>query len=115
MNIEELKQVGEILATLSGNAYQGYVLWVGSNLLSDIVTVAGWCLFAFMLYKIANKIIETIKENGDGYEEAKRLRREIEKTRGELIASIGWDVYKNFEGISEAAEHIRKNCTVVKK
>lgn len=88
VNIEELKQVGEMLATLSGHAYNGFLIWIGKEYLDIILKWAVWFAFWFMGFKAVAQIVRAVVGNID--KETARSQREEEFIRiGQLLRESG--------------------------
>lgn len=75
MNIDELKQVGEILATLSGDAFDGYLLWIAHMFFETTAITVLWGVFWVGLFKIAKKVVEPFTEHISEERVANELRR----------------------------------------
>lgn len=52
MNVDEIKQLGEMLGQLSGNAFDVYLLWIGKEVLSELSRMALWLSFIYAAYKV---------------------------------------------------------------
>lgn len=77
MNIDELKQVGEILAQLSGDAFDGYLLWIG---LQVFESTAGH-LFGVFLVVLGFKLLKGMISRKDDLVAVNRMRVELGLTR----------------------------------
>lgn len=65
VNIEELKQVGEILASLSGSAYDGYLLWIVKEYLEIVFFYSLWGGFWFGAFRLVNMAINRLANKKD--------------------------------------------------
>lgn len=93
MNIEELKQVSEMLATLSGQAFDGYLLWIGKEYLEMVLSWALWVTFWVLFFKFVMRIINVFVDQCEKDRGIDESRKELNK----LLSDI--DTRLNRKGI----------------
>lgn len=79
VNIEELKQVGEILASLSGSAYDGYLLWVGKEYLEIVFKFVLWGGFWVGFFKAAKFTVNRIMDKAEAEQRLNDMQEEFVK------------------------------------
>ena len=104
MNVEELKQVGDILSTLSGHAYNGFLIWIGKEYLDIVLKWVFWFVFWVMGFKVIGQIVNVISG-------AESARQEKEK----MLEEIDIKLMRNGIHVSRTpSEVIRDVCLLIK-
>lgn len=93
MNIEELKQVGEMLNSLKGAAYDGYLLWVGREYLDLLLSFCLWCLFWVGAYRFGRFAITKVNTEMEASAREKKQIREFEKIGEMIVARVNFYTY----------------------